>query len=62
MTNIKSFSIDGYKLEPPVKSVNGQTGDVSLTIPTVPTTVSSFTNDAGYLTLDTLPVYDGGVE
>lgn len=31
------------------------------TIPTVPTTVSSFTNDAGYLTLATLPIYNGGV-
>ena len=29
--------------------------------PTVPTTVSSFTNDAGYLTLATLPIYNGGV-
>ena len=34
----------------PVTSVNGQTGTVSLTIPTVPTNVSDFTNDAGYLT------------
>jgi hypothetical protein len=30
-------------------------------IPTVPSNVSSFTNDAGYLTLATLPVYSGGV-
>lgn len=45
----------------PVQSVNGQTGTVSLTIPTVPTNVSSFNNDAGYLTLATLPIYDGGV-
>lgn len=30
-------------------------------IPTVPTNVSSFTNDAGYLTLATLPIYDGTV-
>lgn len=30
-------------------------------IPTVPTNVSSFTNDAGYLTLSTLPIYNGGV-
>lgn len=44
-----------------VHSVNGQTGDVVLTIPTVPTTVSSFTNDAGYLTLATLPIWDGSV-
>ena len=34
----------------PVKSVNGQTGDVVLNIPTVPTNVSAFANDAGYLT------------
>lgn len=33
-----------------VSSVNGQTGDVVLEIPTVPTNVSSFENDAGYLT------------
>ena len=32
------------------------------TIPTVPTNVSTFTNDAGYLTLSTLPIYSGGVE
>lgn len=31
------------------------------TIPTVPTNVSAFTNDAGYLTLADLPIYDGGV-
>ena len=29
------------------------------TIPTVPTNVSDFTNDAGYLTLATLPKYEG---
>ena len=46
----------------PVQSVNGQTGDVTLTIPTVPTNVSAFTNDAGYLTLADLPVYSGGVQ
>lgn len=45
----------------PVQSVNGQTGAVSLTIPTVPTNVSAFTNDAGYLTLADLPIYQGGV-
>ena len=28
----------------------------------VPTNVSAFTNDAGYLTLDTLPKYEGVVE
>jgi hypothetical protein len=45
----------------PVTSVNGQTGAVSLSIPTVPTNVSSFNNDAGYLTLSTLPIWDGSV-
>ena len=39
----------------PVQSVNGQTGDVSLAIPTVPTNVSAFNNDAGYLTSETDP-------
>ena len=34
----------------PVTSVNGQTGAVSLSIPTVPSNVSAFTNDAGYTT------------
>ena len=46
----------------PVQSVNGQTGAVELTIPTVPNNVSAFTNDAGYLTLADLPVYSGGVQ
>lgn len=41
-----------------VTSVNNQTGAVTIT---VPTNVSSFTNDAGYLTLATLPKYDGTV-
>ena len=45
----------------PVQSVNGQTGAVSLAIPTVPTNVSSFNNDAGYLTISTLPIWDGSV-
>lgn len=48
-------------IDAPVTSVNGQTGDVSISIPTVPTDVSSFNNDAGYLTLSTLPVWDGSV-
>lgn len=30
-------------------------------LPTVPSNVSSFTNDAGYLTLATLPIYNGEV-
>lgn len=33
-----------------VNSVNGQTGDVSITVPEVPSAVSAFTNDAGYQT------------
>lgn len=33
-----------------VTSVNGQTGNVQITIPQVPTNISSFTNDAGYIT------------
>ena len=57
----------------PVQSVNGKTGAVvldaadvgalpsSTVIPTVPTNVSAFTNDSGYLTLATLPIYNGGV-
>ena len=31
------------------------------TIPTIPTNVSAFNNDSGYLTLATLPIYDGSV-
>lgn len=30
-------------------------------VPTVPSNVSSFNNDAGYLTLSTLPIWDGSV-
>ena len=51
----------GYITNAPVSSVNGQTGAVVLNIPTVPTAVSAFTNDAGYLTLADLPIYQGGV-
>jgi len=53
-----SFTGSGANLTGIVKSVNGQTGVVTITIPT---NVSSFTNDAGYLTLATLPIYDGTV-
>lgn len=57
-----------------VASVNGNIGAVTLTaedvnalpddtvIPTVPTNVSAFVNDANYITLADLPIYDGGVE
>ena len=56
------------------KETTYRTGNVNLTpadigalpdtteIPTVPTNVSTFTNDSGYLTIATLPKYDGGVE
>lgn len=57
-----------------VANVNGAIGAVTLTaedvnalpddtvIPTVPTNVSAFVNDANYITLADLPIYDGGVE
>lgn len=39
------------------------TGTVALTsdIPSVPTKTSDLTNDSGFLTLSTLPIYDGSV-
>ena len=40
----------------PVQSVNGQTGTVNITIPTVPTNVSAFNNDANYITSAEAPV------
>ena len=42
----------------PVTSVNGSTGDVTVT---VPTKTSELTNDSGYITLADLPIYNGGV-
>lgn len=41
-----------------VTSVNGNTGAVTIN---VPSKVSDLTNDSGYLTLSTLPIYDGSV-
>lgn len=41
-----------------VTSVNSQTWDVTLTIPTVPTNVSDFVNDAWYITANDLPTVD----
>ncbi len=41
-----------------VTSVNSQTWDVTLTIPTVPTNVSDFVNDAWYITANDLPTID----
>lgn len=46
--NVTDTTSDAYILHKP-------------TIPTVPANVSAFTNDAGYLTLADLPVYNGGV-
>lgn len=43
----------------PVQSVNGQTGTVTLSIPTVPTDVSAFNNDAHYLHGNTKGVFYG---
>ena len=37
------------------------TAYVDAAIPTIPTNISSFTNDSGYLTLADLPIYDGAV-
>lgn len=63
LTNDSGFvNASGAASAAPVQSVNGQTGVVILSIPTVPSNVSAFTNDAGYLTLADLPVYSGGVQ
>lgn len=54
----------------PVQSINGQTGTVTLhasdvgALPdttAIPTATSDLTNDSGFLTLGTLPIWDGGV-
>ena len=37
------------------------TAYVDRAVPTIPTNISSFTNDSGYLTLSDLPIYDGTV-
>lgn len=42
----------------PVTSVNGSTGNVTVT---VPTKTSDLNNDSGFITLADLPVYNGGV-
>ena len=62
-------SVDGLASEQWVESKGYLTQHQSLAdyalkseIPTVPTNVSTFTNDSGYLTIATLPKYDGGVE
>lgn len=69
--NVKQYSASNPPPYP-VTSVNGKTGAVTITVPTVPTKVSAFTNDAGYLTeiskteivqqvIAALPVYNGEV-
>ena len=40
-----------------VNTVNGMTGNVTIEIPTVPTNVSEFNNDAGYITDEALTDY-----
>lgn len=47
--NVKQYSASNPPPYP-VTSVNGKTGAVTVDVPTVPTKVSAFTNDAGYLT------------
>lgn len=47
--NVKQYSASNPPPYP-VSSVNGKTGAVILDIPTVPTNVSAYTNDAGYQT------------
>lgn len=47
--NVKQYS-ESNPPPYPVTSVNGKTGAVTVDVPTVPTKVSAFTNDAGYLT------------
>ena len=59
-TYVSSFngSTGAVTYIPPVSSVNGKTGTVTISIPV---DVSELNNDAGYLTLATLPKYDGTV-
>ena len=45
----------------PVYYYKGSAIRIWTNAPAMPTNVSSFNNDAGYLTLSTLPVYNGGV-
>ena len=59
-TYVSSFngSTGAITYTAPVTSVNGQTGVVTIVLPTK---VSDLNNDSGYLTLSTLPKYDGTV-
>lgn len=54
--NVKQYS-DSNPPPYPVTSVNGKTGVVTVDVPTVPTNVSAFTNDAGYLTQGDKGIY-----
>ena len=47
--NVKQYSASNPPPYP-VTSVNGKTGAVTVDVPTVPTKVSAFNNDAGYIT------------
>ena len=69
--NVKQYSANNPPPYP-VTSVNGKTGAVTVDVPTVPTNVSAFTNDAGYYSaankqemanavIEQLPKYNGGV-
>ena len=54
--NVKQYSASNPPPYP-VTSVNGKTGAVTVDVPTVPTKVSAFTNDAGYLTQEDKGIY-----
>jgi hypothetical protein len=56
--NVKQYSASNPPPYP-VTSVNGKTGAVSLTIPTVPTALSGFTNDI-YNTVAVVATYEDG--
>ena len=55
----KTRKIAGVDLQDDITAAELKT---ALNVPTVPTNVSAFTNDANYLTLATLPIYNGGVQ
>ena len=61
--HINGVELDGNKTTADLLLFSGDYDDLENkpTIPTVPTDVSAFANDAGYLTLETLPIYDGSV-
>lgn len=55
----KTQKIAGVDLQNDITAAELKT---ALNVPTVPTNISAFTNDANYLTLATLPIYNGGVQ